>query len=168
MRHWQIGRGLLLIGCTSALVLTTGFQRTQLVRARFERGPNTGFSPTEQLGVLMRSDLQPGPLYVYGNGAQLYALANRMPATRYLNAEALRLTAPGVEQTRAELITDLTSNPPPVVVLAPHSDEPELNLETFLAMRAFLKDCYAPQPVDPSLAAGWTILLRTGACGPTE
>jgi hypothetical protein len=166
MRHRPIARGLLVIVCAGALVLTTGFQRTQLARARFERGPNTGVSPTEELGLRLRTDFGPGPLFIYGNGAQLYPLADRTPATRYLNAEALRSTAPGVEQTRAELVADLSSKPPAVIILAPHSDEPELNLEEYPAMRAILQDCYAPQPSKPRLDASWTVLVHTRACHP--
>ena len=151
-----------VIGCTVILVLTTGFQRTQLARARFERGPHSAFSPTEELGLLLRSNLPTGPLFVYGDGAQLYPLANRAPATQYLNGEALRYTAPNSEQTRADLLARLRSDPPPLIVLAPHIEEPELNLETYPAMRAFLQECYAPQPISPSLGGSWTLFLRSG------
>jgi len=160
-----LGRGLLLAACLACIVLTTGFQRGQLARARFER-LGSALAQTEQLGWIFRRDLPPGPLFVYGNGAELYPLANRTPATRYLNAEALRSTAPGVDKTRAELVTALRSNPPPVIVLAPHSDEAELDLAQYPAMRAFLQDCYAQKPIRPDIDAHWAVLLRTAACAP--
>ena len=96
----------------------------------------------------------------------MYALADRAPATRYLNAEALRSTAPGVAITRAELVRSLEKNSPPVIALAPHSDETELNLAEYPAMRAFLETCYTPKPIRPDIDARWTILVRTGVCGP--
>jgi dolichol phosphate-mannose mannosyltransferase len=55
---------------------------------------------------------------------------------------------------------------PPAIVLAPHSDELELNLADYPAMRALLQDCYAPQTVSPELDAQWGLLLLSGACAP--
>jgi hypothetical protein len=55
---------------------------------------------------------------------------------------------------------------PPAIVLAPHSDELELNLADYPAMRALLRDCYAPQTVRPELDAQWSMLLLSGACAP--
>jgi hypothetical protein len=155
-----LGRGLLLAACIGCVVLTTSFQRVQLARARFERGSGSALAPTEQLGWVFRRDLPPGPLFVYGNGAELYVLAARPPATPHLNAEALRSTAPGADSTRAALVGALSSNPPAVIVLAPHSDEAELTLAEYPALRAFLQECYIQQPTRPDIDAKWTVLLR--------
>jgi hypothetical protein len=83
-----------------------------------------------------------------------------------MNAEPVRNTAPGVNKTRAELVTSLVRDPPPVIALAPHSDEAELNLAEYPAMRAFLQDCYIQRPIRPDIDASWTILLRTERCMP--
>jgi hypothetical protein len=165
-RERALGRGVLLAVCTGCLVLTTSFQRGQLARARFERGSGSALALVEQLGLIFRGDLPPGPLFIYGNGAELYALADRTPAMPYLNAEPLRSSAPGFARTRADLVTALSHNPPPVIALAPHSDEAELNLAEYPMMRAFLQDCYAQRPIRPDVDASWTILLRTGPCPP--
>jgi hypothetical protein len=161
-----VARCLLLALCAASVVATTSFQRVQLARARFERGSVGRLSPTEDLGRIIRQDLPPGPLFVYGNGAEMYPLAGRMPATRYVNAEALRSSAPGVDQTRADLVATLERSPPSIVVLAPHSDEAELNLANYPAMRMFLHDCYARAPIKPEVDSTWTLLVRTTICGP--
>ncbi len=166
---WQSAlhvRGLLVASCAACLLLTTSFQRVQLARARFERGPGSGLAQTEALARILRRDLPAGPLFIYGNAAQIYALADRRPATRYLNAEALRASAPDVETTRADLLNTLRSNPPPIIALAPHSDEAELTLADYPSMRSFLHDCYAPSPIRPDIDASWTILVTSGVCGP--
>jgi hypothetical protein len=105
-------------------------------------------------------------MFIYGNGAEMYLLSGRVPATRYVNAEALRSTAPGVAATRAELVATLRADPPPIVILAPHSDEPELNLANYPGLRAFVEDCYTPDAAARGIDPNWTILVQTGACGP--
>jgi hypothetical protein len=160
-----LGRSLLVAVCVVCVLLTTSFQRVELARARFERDSGSGPSPTEKLGLILDSDLPPGPLFIYGNGAELYPLAGRMPAARYLNGEALRSAAPGAQTTRADLVASLERDSPPVIVLAPHSDEAELNLSEYSSMRAFLQACYTPNPIRPDLDATWTILVQTGVCG---
>jgi hypothetical protein len=159
-------RALLLATYVGSLALTTSFQRVQVARARFERGSSSALAGPEQLGWIVRRDLPAGPLFVYGNGAELYPLADRPPATPYLNAEPLRSTAPGVNETRGVLVNALSRHPPPIVVLAPHSDEPELTLTEYPAMRSFLQECYTRQPIRPDIDLNWTVLLRTGVCTP--
>jgi hypothetical protein len=158
------GRGMLLVSCAASLVLTTSFERVQFARARFERGPGAGPSVTEEIGRRVRQEFPLGRMFIYGNGAEMYLLSGRLPATQYVNAEALRTTAPNAAATRAELIATLQANPPPVVVLAPHRDEAELNLAEYPAMRAFLRDCYAHGPANLDLDPNWTILVHTGGC----
>jgi hypothetical protein len=148
-----------------AVVLTTGFQRSQLARARFERGEGMALTRSEELGWMLRRDLPPGPLFVYGNGAEMYLLGDRTPATRYLNGEALRNTAPGADQTRAEVVGGLDANPPPVIVLAPHHDEAELNLAEYPTLVALFERCYAQQPITPEADPNWIVLVRSQACG---
>ena len=104
-------------------------------------------------------------MFIYGNGAEMYLLSGSLPATHYVNAEALRSTAPDAAATRADLIEALQANPPPVVVLTPHRDEAELNLAEYPAMRAFLRDCYTRGPANLDFDPNWTILVRTHECG---
>jgi hypothetical protein len=141
--------------------------RVQMARARFERGPGSGLAQVEELGSIIRHELPTGPLFVYGNGAEVYLLADRSPATVYLNAEAWRSTAPGAQQTRAGLVGTLRSDPPPVIVLAPHSDEAELNLAEYPSMRTFLQECYVRRRTTPNIDVSWTILVRNAVCGVT-
>src|SRR5262249_15372523 len=143
LQKFPLGRSLLLACGSTAVLTTTSFQRVELARARFERGPGTGPAQVETLGSIIREKLPTGSLFIYDSGAKLYAWAGRPPATRYLNAEAWRSSAPDAQQTRAELVGALRNNPPPVIALAPHSDEAELNLAEFPSMREFLQACYA-------------------------
>jgi hypothetical protein len=83
-----------------------------------------------------------------------------------VNAEAWRSTAPGVDRTRAELVATLEQRAPPVTLLAPHSDEPELDLDGFPLMRAFLQRCYHRHSINRTFDATWTVLERTAACQP--
>jgi hypothetical protein len=165
LHHRVLGRGLLLAISAVSIVMTTSFQRAEFARARFEHGSGGALTPIEELGWMLRRDLPPGPLFIYGNGAEMYPLAARTPATRYPNAEALRATAPGVA-ARAELVTTLRSHPP-VIALPPRSDEAELNLAEYPSMQAFLEDCSVPKPIRPDIDASWTILVQTGVCGPS-
>jgi hypothetical protein len=157
---------VLLAAVAGSILLTTSYQRAQFARARSERGPGTGLSSTEEIGQILRREHPPGRMFIYGNGAEMYLLSGRVPATRYVNAEALRSTAPGVAATRAELVATLRADPPPIVILAPHSDEPELNLANYPGLRAFVEDCYTPDAAARGIDPNWTILVQTGACGP--
>lgn len=161
--RWPV-RTALLSAAAVGLLLTTGFQRAELARSRFERTPAGTLTRTEQLGQALRG-LPAGPLFVYGNGAEMYVLANRAPANRYLNAEALRATAPGGGQARAELATALGSHPPPMVTLAPHSDEPELQLAGYPALGMFLDACYSRDARMSTIDQSWNVLVRKGECG---
>jgi hypothetical protein len=152
---------LVLVGCA---IPTMSFQRVQVNRAWFERGPSGGLSQPEQLGAFLRGEVTPGALYVYGNAAEIYPLSGRLPATPYVNAEALRSTAPGVDETRDRIVAELRHSPPPVVLLAPHSDEAELNLADYGAMREFLETCYQQRPLHNELDVSWSVLVRADGC----
>jgi hypothetical protein len=160
----RVAQWLLVGTCTVALAATTGFQRSQLSRARFERVLDAGPSRSEQLGSFIRDRLPLGSLFIYGNGAQLYPLSGRAPATAYLNAEALRSTAPHAEATRADLLASLQRNSPSVIALAPHSDEAELDLANYPALGTFLAECYAPSEAAREIDINWIVLTRTRAC----
>jgi hypothetical protein len=97
----------------------------------------------------------------------MYLLAGRQPASRWLNAEALRKSAPDAERSRRTLVSELRQTPPPVVVLGPHLDDPELLLAEYPQLASFLSECYAERPPGRDLADSsrdWKILLRTDRC----
>jgi len=159
--------GACLLGAVGLVTIrsTTPFQQVQMARARGERGPGGGLSQPEELGRILRRDVAPGALFVYGNAAELYPLAERVPAAPYLNAEALRASAPQAARARAELVATLERTHPPVIVLAPHDDEPELDLAAYPALRWFLQGCYRRQPINAVFDRSWTVLVSTRDCG---
>jgi hypothetical protein len=137
----------------------------QMRRAWFERGPSARLSPTEELGRIVRREGRPGPIFVYPDAAQVYLLADRLPATPVVNAEPLRLAAPGVDETRRTLVADLRQSQPVWVVLGPHVDDPELRLEEFPLMQTLLAECYTPRQTTPEIDRDWKLLERRDACG---
>jgi hypothetical protein len=165
LRLGTLGCALLVAVCLVSIPPTTRFQQVQMARARGERGPGGGLSQPEELGRILSRDIRPGALFVYGNAAELYPLSKRPPATPYLNAEAFRSTAPGAARTRAELAALLGRSPPAVIVLPPHTDEPELNLDAYPALRWLLQACYRRQLINPSFDRSWTVLVPTRDCG---
>jgi hypothetical protein len=162
-RPWA-GKLALLALFGTILALSSGFQVGQYRRAWFERRAGNAPSAVEQVAAAVASG-PPGPLFVWGNAGELYPLSARPPDGRYLNAEALRLGAPDHDRARQELLADLTRTPPSVIVLTPDVDEPELQLAAFPELAQRVASCYAPVPLDPSVAAArWQVFTRQPGC----
>jgi hypothetical protein len=162
---WRLAaQGVLLIALLVGIRYSTSFEQIQMRRAWFERGPGARLSPTEELARIVRREGRPGPIFVYPDAAQVYVLADRLPATPVLNAEPLRLAAPGVDETRRTLLADLRQHQPPWVVLGPHLDDPELRLEEFPLLQSFLAECYARRSTTPEIDRDWKLLERREAC----
>jgi hypothetical protein len=158
------GKVVLVALFGTILALSSGFEVGQYRRAWFERGPAGGPAPAEVVAAALRR-LPPGPLFVWGNAGEVYPLSGRRPATRYLNAEAVRLGAPGHEAARARLVAELERTPAAAIVLAPPLDEPELRLAAFPELAQRLAACYRAVPLD--LPGGdWALYEREPAgCG---
>lgn len=158
------GRLALVVMLGTVFCLSSGFQVGQLRRAWYERGPGSPPAAAEVVAARV-ADTPPGPLFVWGNAGQLYPLSGRDPASRFINAEAVRLTAPGHERHRAELLTDLAQRPPSALVLAPHLDEPELRVDGFPELRRLLDACYQVLALEPSVGRDWGVYARRPDAG---
>jgi hypothetical protein len=163
--HAVLGRIALLWLLATVLALSSGFQISQVRRAWFERGPGAAPAPPETLARSLSQEVPPGRLFVWGNGAQLYELSGRDPASRFLNAEPLRTAAPEYTNSRAQLLADLLADLPPAIVLAPHSDRPELRLDQFPELTALIHRCYAAAPLDANVARDWTLYVHRADLG---
>jgi hypothetical protein len=164
-RPWA-GKLALLVLFGTILALSSGFQLGQYRRAWFERRDGRAPAAVEQVAAAVAAG-PPGPLFVWGNAGELYPLSGRVPDGRYLNAEALRLGAPDHDRARQDLLADLTRTPPSAIVVTPDVDEPELQLAAFPELAQRVASCYAPVPLDPSVAAAhWQVLTRQPAACP--
>jgi len=76
------GRVALVMIFGTLFVLTSGFQLTEIRRALYERGPHGTPADPEVVAAYLR-DTPPGPLYIWGNAGQVYALSGREPSTRF-------------------------------------------------------------------------------------
>jgi len=159
------GRLVLVASFGTLFCLSSGFQVGQLRRAWYERGP-AGAPAAVDVVAARVAQLPPGPLFVWGNAGQVYPLTGREPASRFMNAEALRLTAPGHERYRAELLADLASRPPSAIVLAPHVDEPELRVAAFPELGQLLQTCFEPVPLPAAAGHDWSVYVRR--CDPKQ
>jgi hypothetical protein len=136
------GRIALVTMLGAIFVLSSSFQFIEFRRAQFERGPRGTPSDPDLIATYLRTAAPPGPIFVWGNGGQIYALSGRAPASRFVIAEFTNATSPRPALSRAEVIDDVRADPPSVVVLAPHSDDPDLTLTAFPAFEQLLATCY--------------------------
>ncbi len=155
-----VGRLALVAIFGTVVALSSSFQVTEIQRAWFERGPKSSPAATELLAVHVRQDVQPGTLFIWGNGGQLYELSGREPASRFLNAEALRIGAPGYARDRAELLTQLARHPAAAIVVAPHTDQPDLRLADFPDFSGLISSCYSVVPLEAEAARDWSLYVR--------
>lgn len=159
--HPAVGRLALLGLLGTVLALSSGFQLAQVQRAWFERRPGSSPAHPEILALRLSQEVPAGPLFVWGNAAQLYALSSRDPASRFLNAEALRSTAPDYARHRAQLLTDLSTHPPAAIVLAPSDDSSELPVDQFPELNGLIRACYVAAPLEPDVARDWSLYVRS-------
>jgi hypothetical protein len=157
------GKVMLVALFGTILAFSSGFEVGQYRRAWFERGPGSTPALAELVAGRVRQT-PPGPLFVWGNAGEVYALSGRAPATPYLNAEAVRLGAPGHEAARARLLAELDRARPTAIVLAPHVDEPELRLDGFPELAQRLGECYTAMPLAQP-GADWALYERSAKCG---
>jgi hypothetical protein len=155
------GRLALLAVLGSIFVLSSSFQLIELRRALYERGPRATPSDPEQIAALLRSPVTPpGPLFVWGNAGQIYALSGRQPATRFVIAEFTNTTSPRPGQSREQAIADLRAHPPSAIVVDPHADEPGLELSRFPELAAVMRSCYQRVAQGPP---NWGIYLPSSS-----
>jgi hypothetical protein len=157
--HPLAGRIALVAVFGTILLLTSSFQLIELRRAIFERGPGAKPADPELIATYLRQSAPPGPIFTWGNEAQIYALSGRDPSSRFLITEFPRAGSPWSAVSRQQLLDDLRSHPPAVIVVDPHSaDEPEIHLSGFPALSDLLDRCYARVPQMP---AGWGVYAQT-------
>jgi hypothetical protein len=157
------GRLALIVIFGSIFLLTSGFQLTEWRRAMYERGPGAKPADPEVVAAYLRESAPPGPIFAWGNAAQIYALSARDPASRFLISEFTDSIQPRALPSRVELMDDLHLHPPAAIIVDPHGDEPGISLSAFPELHALIETCYAALPGMPS---GWTVYQRaTTECG---
>jgi hypothetical protein len=155
------GRLALIAVFAMVFLLTSSFQLTELRRAQFERGAGARPSDPELIATYLQQVAPPGPIFTWGNEAQIYALSGRDPASRFLITEFPRLGSPWSAISRQQLLDDLRAHPPAVIVVDPHAaEEPEINLNGFPQLQHLLDTCYARVPRMP---AGWGVYAQTSS-----
>jgi hypothetical protein len=158
------GRIALVTVFGTILLLTSSFQLVELRRAAFERGPAGKPADPELIASYLRDSAPPGPIFTWGNEAQIYALSGRQPSSRFLITEFPRLGSPWATVSRQQVLDDLRARPPAAIVVDPHSaDEPEIRLSGFPELSQLLQRCYARVPQMP---AAWDVYTQTSpGCG---
>ncbi|HLZ30174.1 MAG TPA: hypothetical protein VKV73_22860 [Chloroflexota bacterium] len=157
------GRLALVALLGSVFVLSTGFQVIEMRRAIFERGPGARPADPELIATYLRQVAPPGPLFVWGNAGQVYALSGRQPATRFIIAEFTNTSSPRPDRSRDEAMRDMQANPPAVVVVDPHTDESGLQLSGFPRLAQLLAACY--QKVAPGAdVPNWGVFVQVRPC----
>jgi hypothetical protein len=157
------GRAALVLIFGTIFVLTSGFQLTEFRRALYERGPQGTPADPEVVAAYLRDVAPPGPLFVWGNAGQVYALSGREPATRFEIAEFTNTSSPWVQQSRQQLMDDLHAKPPAVIVVDPRASEPGLQLSDYPSLQQLIQNCY--QRVGGQLPSNWGVYTRSAACG---
>jgi hypothetical protein len=158
------GRLALVAVLGAIFLLTSSFQLIELRRAMFERGPSGTPADPEVIANYLRNVAPPGPLFIWGNAGQVYALSGREPASRFVIAEFTNTSSPRVAESRQEVMDDLHARPPAVIVVDGHADEPGLALSGYPALQQLIADCY--QKVSGGgLPANWGVYTRGSNCG---
>jgi hypothetical protein len=162
---WKVSQPLwriwLVTGAATLLFYAGQFQVHQFGNAWYSRLESTTHSPEEFVAGSLKGG--GGSMFIWGNGAQVYALSGRAPAARFLHTLALSNDFAVNDQMgvhRAELMARLTSAPPAIVVI----DTPWLkrsNTLDFPELSALLAQDYelANNPSNP-IFAGWQIYRR--------
>jgi hypothetical protein len=157
------GRLGLIVIFGSIFLLTSSFQLIEWRRAIYERRPGAKPADPELVAAYLRESAPPGPIFAWGNAAQIYALSGRDPASRFVIAEFTESIQPRARPSRIQLMEDLQVHPPTAIILDPHSEEPGLTLSAFPELHALLETCYAAVPSMPS---GWSVYQRANTqCG---
>jgi hypothetical protein len=154
-RIWLLATAATLLGASSQ------FQVRVYGNAWYSRVISTTHSAEEFVAGSIKGGA--GSLFVWGNGAQVYALSGRRPAARYLHTLALSYDYAyhtRLERDRAELIGTLETNPPQIVAVDTPSLRRFKTLE-FPELEALLAREYrlANTPSNP-IFEGWEIYQR--------
>ncbi|MBV9580319.1 MAG: glycosyltransferase family 39 protein [Chloroflexi bacterium] len=156
------GRIALVTLFGTIFLLTSSFQLTELRRALYERGPSGKPADPEVIATYLRSAAPAGPIFVWGNAGQIYALSGREPASRFVIAEFTNMSSPWVVQSRQEVMDDLAAKPPAVIVVDPRASEPGLRLSDYPALQELIATCYVRQ--GGPLPSNWGIYTRAASC----
>lgn len=165
--HALASRAVLTCFLLALLVFTSGFQVTQTQRAWIESGPHAVPSDPGVLANAIQDQLPAGPIFVWGDAGQIYALSSRAPSSPYLNGEPVSAGSPGASARRAALIQDIQERPPSAIVIAPHTDTPALSVKAFPELQQMIASCYREAtPAQPaSVRQSWILYARNaGAC----
>jgi hypothetical protein len=157
------GRVALVTLFGSIFLLTSGFQLTELRRALYERGPRGTPADPEVIAAYLRDVAPPGPLFIWGNAGQVYAMSGREPSTRFVIAEFTNTSSPRVAESRVQVMDDLRARPPSVIVVDARASEPGLQLSDYPSLQQLIQSCY--QPVGGQLPSNWGIYTRDSGCG---
>jgi hypothetical protein len=158
--HPLAGRIAVVALFGTIFALSSSFQLLELRRAQFERGPSAKPADPEQIATYLRREVPAGPIFVWADAGQIYALSGRQPATRFVIAEFTDTVGPRAQLSRAQVQEDLRAHPPAAIVVDPHgADEPSLALPAFTGLDAVIKSCY--QKVS-GMPASWSVYLLSG------
>jgi hypothetical protein len=132
-------RAWLVLSLGTVALLSSSFQAGFTLRI-FNEYVAHGWTTTsvEHLAAMI-GGLPPGEsLFVWGDEAELYTLSGRLPTTRFLNTAGLAVTSePTANARRRELISNLVSRPPAVIVVDRRSKADDPNGELGLNVRSF-------------------------------
>jgi hypothetical protein len=149
-----------LAATTMTLVMYAGHSQADIVlRAANERILSSTWRMPEEVIADALRDTQ-GSAFVWGNSPQIFALSGRVPASRYLQTEAVSYDfaiSDQVFSNRAELMAELDARRPEHIAL----DTPWLkahNTLDFPELRMLLARSYelANDPMDP-IMGGWEL-----------
>ncbi|MCA1644183.1 MAG: hypothetical protein LC797_01535 [Chloroflexi bacterium] len=123
-------------------------------------------SRRSQVSQDLRTTAPAGPIFVWGNAGQIYALSGRAPASQFVIAEFTNATSPRPSLSRAQVLEDVRAHPPPRGRRAravQRRSRPDA--EALPPFQQFLNDCY--QKVSPGAAVpNWAIYAgQPGAVG---
>jgi hypothetical protein len=141
-RQWlkaAFSRAWLVLSLGAVALLSSSFQAGFTLRIWNEYVAHGWTTTSVEHLASMIGGLPPGEsLFVWGDEAELYALSGRLPTTRFLNAAGLAITGdPAANARRRELISNLASAPPSVIVVDRRSTDDDPNGELGLNVGYF-------------------------------
>lgn len=146
----------LVVSFATVFVLAGTAQAQVLLRTLHERVLHFVPSEEERVSWVIRH-APPGPLLVWGDANQVYALVGRAPASKYAHAVAVsaRWTRSSeIEDRREELLADLERTKPALIAIDPWTDREDptgerlLNATSFPQLRELLHTRYADATLD--------------------
>jgi hypothetical protein len=163
--RWS-ARAALGLAMASVVLLSATYQQSIVMRALNERGPRGFVRSPDELVADELGHVPAGPLFVWGNGAELYLLSNRAPAASSLNVIALSANLPGAGARRDQLMAQLRAQPPEAIAISPEATRAGdgLELRNFAALGDLLSTSYVEDEVlrDPRFG-GWRLFTRPPA-----